>query len=190
MKLNRLRSVPLCSGPEWSALSIVEKSAVREVRSKICRRVALSISIRWRVPCVSLMPLFEAEVQTDGLHQLRRTKGFIREPAWMTAGATSMLSSLKPRNGNLFEFIGSPIAHIDRSHSAAKLRVTSDNVVGSMRNRGSADTNALLGRRLDLFANFLAYVAFDVAKVIDEHNVGAGHRSRGQWRQARSCCIF
>ena len=40
-----------------------------------------------------------------------------------------------------------------------------------MRNRGSAYADALLCRRLDLLANFFAYVAFNVVEVIDEYDV-------------------
>src|SRR6516164_1533515 len=40
-----------------------------------------------------------------------------------------------------------------------------------MRNRGSADTDALLCCRLDLLADFFAHVAFDVVEVINENHV-------------------
>jgi len=88
---------------------------------------------------------FEAEIQTDGLHQLRRTEGFIRE-------RPDDCGLPEAPKGNLLKFVGGPIAHVDRRHSAAKLRIASDNIVGAMRNGGSADADALLCRRLNLLA--------------------------------------
>src|SRR6516165_3524858 len=81
---------------------------------------------------------FEAEIQTDGLHQLRRTEGFVSERP-DDCGRKINVEFPEASKGNLLEFVGGPIAHVDRRHSAAKLRIASDNIVGAMRNGGSAD---------------------------------------------------
>jgi hypothetical protein len=140
------------------------------VRSKICWR-DIAVDVDALVSLLRFMGAsFEAETQTDGLHQLRRAEGFVRERP-EDCRCKVNIQFPEASKGNLLEFVNGPIAHVDRGHSAAKLRVASDNVVGAMRNRGSADANALLGRRLDLPADFRAHVAFDVMEIIDEHDV-------------------
>src|SRR5262249_21614129 len=111
-------------------------------------------------------------IQTDGLHQLRRTEGFVRQRTYH-CGRKINVQLPEASKRNLLEFVGGPIAHIDRRHPAAKLRIASDHIVRAMRNRGSADANTLLRRRLDLLPYLVLYVAFDVVEVIDEHDVVA-----------------
>src|SRR5262249_48730838 len=70
---------------------------------------------------------FKAEIQTDGLHQLRGAEGFVRERL-DDRGREINIQFSEPSKGDLLKCRGSPVAHIDRRslpRSSGLLRTTS-----------------------------------------------------------------